>query len=250
MEGFVQTEINSAIATIEFFHPAHNSMPSHLLKKLAESIEECSLHLDVKVVVLKSSGDKSFCAGASFTELASLSSEQESKNFFMGFANVINAIRKCHKLVIGRIQGKAVGGGVGLASACDYTFATKFASIRLSELAVGIGPFVIGPAVERKTGLAAFCDMSLTPGEWRSADWALQKGLFSKIFEDTAQMDHALQLFSEELSSSHYDALHQLKRIFWQGTEHWDELLPARAEISGALLLKDFSQMVIKKYSV
>lgn len=250
MDGFVKTELNNTIATIEFYHPAHNSMPSYQLKSLKENIDRCSEDDNVKVILLKSSGDRSFCAGASFTELASITNEEESKTFFMGFANVINAIRKNKKLVIGRIQGKAVGGGVGLASVCDYTFATKHASVRLSELAVGIGPFVIGPAVERKIGLAAFSQMSLTPNEWQTAEWAKSKGLYAEVFEDVSTMDIAIDKFLQELISSHMDALIELKKIFWQETENWDQLLSERAGISGKLLLKDFSQEVIKRYGV
>lgn len=250
MDGFVKTELNNAIATIEFYHPAHNSMPSYQLKSLKENIDRCSEDDNVKAILLKSSGDRSFCAGASFTELASIRNEEESKTFFMGFASVINAIRKNNKLVIGRIQGKAVGGGVGLASVCDYTFATKHASVRLSELAVGIGPFVIGPAVERKIGLAAFSQMSLTPNEWQTAEWAKSKGLYTEVFEDVSTMDIAIDKFLQELISSHTDALIELKKIFWQGTENWDQLLSERAGISGKLLLKDFSQEVIKRYGV
>ena len=249
MEGFVKKVITNGVATIDFFHPAHNSMPSYQLKSLQEHIMECSDDDDVKVILLKSSGDRSFCAGASFTELASIKNEDESKAFFMGFANVINAIRTNKKLVIGRIQGKAVGGGVGLASACDYTFATKHAAIRLSELAVGIGPFVIGPAVERKVGLAAFSQMSLTPDIWQTAEWAMLKGIFNEVFDDITNMDDAIEKFLKQITTSHTEALLELKKVFWQGTDHWDNLLKERAGISGKLLLKTFSQDVIKKYN-
>lgn len=250
MEGFVNKLVSNGVATIEFFHPAHNSMPSYQLKSLQASIIECSDDDEVKVILLKSAGDRSFCAGASFTELASIKNEEESKSFFMGFANVINAIRKNKKLVIGRIQGKAVGGGVGLAAACDYAFATKHAAIRLSELAVGIGPFVIGPAVERKVGLAAFSQMSLTPNKWQTAEWAMYKGLFTEVFDEIPIMDDAIEKFLNDLTSSHAEALFELKNVFWQGTEQWENLLPSRAGISGSLLLQPFSQELIKKYAV
>lgn len=250
MEGSVNKVISNGVAIIEFFHPAHNSMPSYQLKSLREHILECSDDEAVKVILLKSSGDRSFCAGASFTELASIKNEEESKAFFMGFANVINAIRNNKKLVIGRIQGKAVGGGVGLAAACDYTFATKHAAIRLSELAVGIGPFVIGPAVERKVGLAAFSKMSLTPNTWQNAEWAMFKGIYTEVFDDISKMDDAIGIYLHELTLSHAEALLDLKAAFWQGTDHWDNLLPERAGISGKLLLKSFSQELIKKYGI
>lgn len=248
MEGYVKTEIKEKAAYVEFFHPAHNSMPGYLLQQIKEAVDDLSHNSDIKIIVLQSGGDRSFCAGASFTELASIKNLVEGKNFFMGFANVINSIRKSNKLVIGRIQGKAVGGGVGLAAACDYVLATRFASVRLSELAVGIGPFVIGPAVERKIGTSAFAQMSLTPQIWQSADWAQVKGLYHEILKDAVALDARLEEMIKELSLSHEEALLQLKKVFWQGTEHWDILLPERAAISGELILKPISQAIIHKY--
>ncbi len=248
MEGYVKTTKVGRLATIEFFHPAHNSMPGYLLKLLKEAIDQTSADEEVGLVLLKSAGAKSFCAGASFTELASIEKFEESKVFFMGFASVINAIRKSSKIVIGRIQGKAVGGGVGLAAACDYTLATQYASARLSELAVGIGPFVIGPAVERKVGFSAFSQMALCPAEWQTAEWTKQKGLYFEVFESIEQMDDHIDKFTKTLLTYNPEALLNLKKIFWEGTAQWDSLLEQRAEISGKLLLSDFSKSAIKQF--
>ena len=245
MEAYVNTHTVNGLTTIEFFHPAQNSMPGDQLARLRQAVLDAGKDDKTSVILLKSGGDRSFCAGASFTELASIRDLESSKTFFMGFAGVINAMRTCGKLVIGRIQGKAVGGGVGLASACDYTFATQHAAARLSELAVGIGPFVIGPAVERKIGTAAFSHMALTPEVWQSAQWAQQKGLYQEVFETTEAMDVAIEVFSAKLLSYHPAALHDLKTVFWQGTQNWDQLLGERAAISGRLLLSDFSRKAI-----
>ena len=245
MEAYVNTHTVNGLTTIEFFHPAQNSMPGQQLARLREAVLEAGKDGNTRVILLKSAGDRSFCAGASFTELASIRDMESSKKFFMGFAGVINAIRTCGKLVIGRIHGKAVGGGVGLASACDYTFATQHASVRLSELAVGIGPFVIGPAVERKVGNAAFSQMALTPEIWQSADYAQQKGLYQEVFEDITAMDEGISVFTQKLLTYHPAALNELKSVFWQGTENWDQLLEERAAISGRLLLSDFSRQAI-----
>ncbi len=245
MEAYVNTHTVNGLTTIEFFHPAQNSMPGQQLARLREAVLEAGKGQNTRVILLKSAGDRSFCAGASFTELASIRDMESSKKFFMGFAGVINAIRTCGKLVIGRIHGKAVGGGVGLASACDYTFATQHASVRLSELAVGIGPFVIGPAVERKVGNAAFSQMALTPEIWQSADYAQQKGLYQEVFEDITAMDEGISVFTQKLLTYHPAALNELKSVFWQGTENWDQLLEERAAISGRLLLSDFSRQAI-----
>lgn len=247
-QGQVISTTTNHITTIEFFHPAQNSLPGHLLNELVTHINQAGNDENTVLIILKSAGDRSFCAGASFTELAAIQDFEVGKKFFMGFANVINAIRKCSKIVIGRVHGKAVGGGVGLAAACDYSMATKYASIRLSELAVGIGPFVIGPAVERKIGLSAFSQMALNAQEWQTAEWAKQKGLFTEAFESVEQLDAYIEHFTADLVKKNPAALSQLKKIFWQGTENWDQLLEHRAEMSGRLILSDFAKDAIVKF--
>jgi methylglutaconyl-CoA hydratase len=248
MEGHIHVENKNKITTIEFYHPAHNSLPGYLLDELKEEILRAGKDEDTLIIVLKSAGDRSFCAGASFTELISIEDSKQGFKFFSGFASVINAIRTCGKIVIGRVQGKAVGGGVGLASACDYCMGTKFASVRLSELAVGIGPFVIGPAVERKVGLSAFSQMSLNPDEWQTAEWAKQKGLFTEAFETTDQLDKYIAHFTEKLVSMNPEALFLLKKVFWEGTESWSELLKERAKMSGELILSPFAKNAINGF--
>ncbi|MBK9255021.1 MAG: enoyl-CoA hydratase/isomerase family protein [Saprospiraceae bacterium] len=247
-QGHITSTTVNHVNTIEFFHPAQNSMPGNLLAELVTHINQAGEDKDTILIVLKSAGDRSFCAGASFTELASIQDFETGKKFFMGFANVINAIRKCPKIVIGRVHGKAVGGGVGLAAACDYCLATGFSSIRLSELAVGIGPFVIGPVVERKIGLSAFSQMAINANEWQTAEWGKQKGLFTDVFETTDQLDAYIVKFTADLVTKNPDALAQLKQIFWEGTENWDSLLEKRAEMSGKLILSDFAKEAIAKF--
>lgn len=247
-EGHVISNFKNQITTIEFFHPAQNSLPGHLLNELVTHINQAGDDENTILIVLKSGGDRSFCAGASFTELAAIQDFEIGKKFFMGFASVINAIRKCPKIVVGRVHGKAVGGGVGLAAACDYCMATKYASVRLSELAVGIGPFVIGPAVERKIGLSAFSQMALNATEWQTAEWAKQKGLFTEAFESVEQLDAYIAHFTSDLVQKNPAALLHLKKIFWEGTDHWDNLLEQRAEMSGKLILSDFAKEAIAKF--
>jgi len=248
MEAFVKTEISNGIATITFFHPQSNSLPGAILRKLADEITAAGNNAQVKVIVLKSQGEKAFCAGASFDELMSIQNFEEGKKFFSGFSVVINAIRKAPKFVIARVHGKAVGGGVGLASAADYTLAVKSASIRLSELALGIGPFVVGPAVERKVGNAAFTALTINPTEWKDAGWAREKGLYADVFSTAEEMDKAVQALAEKLSQSSPDAMAQLKQVMWEGTTHWDKLLIERAEMSGRLVLSDFTKKYIEKF--
>lgn len=248
-EGYVSHSIaESGIATIEFQHPMSNSLPGAILRKLAETVTELGNNDTVKVIILTSAGEKAFCAGASFDELISITTTEDGQRFFSGFAMVINAMRKCPKFVIARIQGKAVGGGVGLASAADYAIALKGASIKLSELAVGIGPFVVGPAVERKMGLSAFSELSIDASSWRSCSWAREKGLYASVHETVAEMDEAILTLATTLSKSSPEAMKDLKAVLWQGTEHWDELLASRAGISGRLVLSDFAVNAISAF--
>ena len=248
-QGYVSSFISEdGIATIEFGHPLSNSLPGKILQKLAVTITDLGRNSSVKVIILTSSGEKSFCAGASFDELIAIKDMETGKQFFSGFANVINACRKCPKIIIGRVQGKAVGGGVGMAAAVDYCYATKYADVKLSELAVGIRPFVVGPAVERKIGTSAMSQLAINATEWRSADWAKSKGLFVDVFEETSEMDMEIQKLAKTLVSSSPDAMKALKEIFWEGTENWDTLLIERALISGTLVLSDFTKNAINKF--
>jgi methylglutaconyl-CoA hydratase len=247
-QGEVQTSIENGVGTIMFSHPKSNSLPGRVLKMLVNEIEAMGSDNEVKVIVLKSAGEKAFCAGASFDELLSISDFPIGKEFFMGFARVINAIRKCPKFIIGSVQGKAVGGGVGLASAVDYCMATNSAFIKLSELAVGIGPFVVGPAVERKMGLSAFNSLAINATEWRDADWAKSKGLFMETYPSIYELDEAVKNFAQKLAKSNPEAMMLLKKASWHGTENWDELLEKRAEISGKLVLSDFTRNAINQF--
>ncbi len=248
MEPFVKSSINDGIGTITFFHPQSNSLPGEILRTLAKEIEVMGKNDEAKVIVLQSEGEKAFCAGASFDELISIKDLETGKIFFSGFAGVINAMRKAPKFVIARVQGKAVGGGVGLASAADYTLASVHAAVKLSELAVGIGPFVVGPAVERKVGSSAFCQLAINATEWQSAEWAKQKGLYAEIFEDIHQLDNAVQELAHRLANSNPEAMMLLKKAAWQGTDHWDTLLLERAEMSGKLVLSDFTVNAINNF--
>lgn len=246
--GSLYTQIENRIATIEFGHPASNSFPSELLERLQKEFEHLSDDENVSVIVLRSEGEKAFCAGASFDELVEIENMQQGKVFFSGFANVLNAMRECNKLIIGRIQGKAVGGGVGLAAACDYAMGTEAAAIKLSEFSIGIGPFVIAPAVERKMGVAALAELTLAPHEWKNAYWAKEKGLYARVFETMKDLDKEVHFFAEKLASYNPDALLEMKKILWENTSHWKNLLPERAAISGELILSDFSRDALEKF--
>lgn len=248
MEAYVTSTIENGIGTIEFFHPQSNSMPGSQLKNLANEIDAMGKNKDAKVIVLKSGGEKAFCAGASFDELISIQDFETGKSFFSGFANVINAMRKSPKLIIARIHGKAVGGGVGIACAADYTFATENAAVKLSELAVGIGPFVIGPVVEKKIGTSAFAQLAINATEFYSAEWAQEKNLYQDVYETTEEMDAEIQVLAEKLANSNPEAMFHLKEIFWKGTDHWDDLLTERAAVSGQLVLSEFTVNAINKF--
>ena len=248
MEAYVTVEIKNHIATIEFFHPEQNSLPGSVLKDLANAITETGINDQVKVIILQSGGDRTFCAGASFKELIAINDSETGKVFFSGFANVINAMRKCPKFIIGRIQGKTVGGGVGIAASTDYCMATKFASIKLSELNVGIGPFVVSPAIERKMGVSAMSQIAIDANTFYEANWAREKGLYATVFETIEELDEAVQKFAEHLCTYNPEAMMEMKKIFWRGTDDWDNLLAERAAISGRLVLSDFTKEKLKNY--
>ena len=247
-QGHVISTIENQIGIIEFGHPFSNSLPGNILNKLASTITELSKNENCKVILLKSAGDRAFCAGASFDELVSIKELEEGRIFFSGFAKVINACRTSQKIIVARIQGKAVGGGVGIAASADYAFATKHSAVKLSELAIGIGPFVVGPAVQRKIGLSAMSELAIDATQWRSAEWAQNKGLYSSVSENSEIMDEKINELIQKLANSNPDAMRELKEIFWAGTEGWDELLSRRAEISGRLVLSEFTRNAIHAF--
>ena len=246
--NYVNLNIESGIGTVEFFTEQSNSLPGDILKKLANTILEAGNNPDIKVIILKSGGDRTFCAGASFDELLAVNSAEGGHQFFMGFANVINAMRKAPKFIIGRIQGKAVGGGIGLASATDYCFATQYSAVKLSELALGIGPFIVSAPIERKMGLSAMSQMGINAGEFYNPEWCREKGLYNEVFKSTDEMDLAVQELARKLSSYNPEAMAEMKKVFWRGTDDWDELLPSRAQTSGQLVLSEFTRTFIQKF--
>ena len=248
MKEYVKINKNNGIGTIEFFHHQSNSLPGHILAELANTIRKAGEDDEIRVIILRSGGERAFCAGASFDELLNIDSKENGEEFFSGFANVINAAIKCPKFIIGRIQGKTVGGGVGMASATDYCFATKFASAKLSELAIGIGPFVVGPAVERKIGISAFSTMTINATKWFDANWCREKGLYAEVFDTTEAMDAEIDKLASTLSQSNPEAMRSLKKIMWKGTEYWDTLLIERAQSSGKLVLSNFTKKAIEKF--
>jgi methylglutaconyl-CoA hydratase len=247
-EAYVKNEFHKGVTTIEFFHPQSNSLPGKILNELSLAVKHAGDDPNTIVIILRSGGDRTFCAGASFDELTAIRNESEGLQFFSGFANVINAMRCCPKFIIGRIHGKCVGGGVGLAAAVDYAIAAEGADVKLSELAVGIGPFVVGPAVERKIGLSAFSQLSIDASMWRSAEWARRKGLYAELHPDSEAMDEAVERLSNTLVHSSPAAMEEIKKITWKGTESWDSLLKERAAISGKLVLSEFTKNAIAKF--
>lgn len=247
--GSLHTNIQDHIATIEFGHPASNSFPSELLDRLTKELTTLGKNAEVAVIILKSEGEKAFCAGASFDELVAISNLKEGQQFFSGFANVLNAMRTCGKLIIGRIQGKTVGGGVGLVAACDYVLATQNAAVKLSELTIGIGPFVIEPAVTRKIGISGTSELTLDATNWKNAYWAKEKGLYANVFETINELDKEVENFSEKLASYNPIALVEMKKALWQGTENWNDLLAERAAISGKLVLSEFTKKALAKFN-
>ena len=243
--GSVTTHLADGIATVSFQHPKGNSLPGAILARLAEEITGLGSNPDATVIVLRSEGEGAFCAGASFQELQAVRTPEEGQRFFMGFARLILAMTRCPKFIIARVHGKVVGGGVGVCAASDYAMAVPEASVKLSELAVGIGPFVVGPVIEKKIGLAAFSMLAVNAQEWRAAGWAREHGLFSEVRDTVEEMDQAIAELAERLAASNPEAMARMKQIFWQGTDHWETLLAERAGMSGSLVLSDFARRAI-----
>ncbi|MGC1204722.1 MAG: enoyl-CoA hydratase/isomerase family protein [Flavobacteriaceae bacterium] len=247
-QPYVTLKIENKVGYIEFYHPDKNAMSSNLLSQLTQTIENAGVNEAINVIVLKSGGARTFCAGASFKELIAIDDAKTGEQFFSGFATLINVMRKCPKLIIGRVQGKTVGGGVGLAATTDYCLATQYASIKLSELSIGIGPFVIEPVVSKKMGKTAMSQMTINAERFYTAEYAKSKGLYDAIFDTTEQLDEAVKVLAEKLSGYNPEALKEMKKVFWENTEHWDALLKDRARISGKLVLSAFTKNTLKRF--
>jgi methylglutaconyl-CoA hydratase len=237
------------VATITFGNEKSNSLPGPLLRQLATSFDDLATREDAHVIVLRSEGGSTFCAGASFDELKALKKPEDGQEFFSGFAHLILAMRRCPKFIVTRVQGRAAGGGVGIISASDYAIATANAGVRLSELALGLGPFVIGPVVERRVGHGAYAAMSVD-ADWRDAAWAERHGLYAKVVNDASALDDAVDALARRLASCNPDAMAELKKVFWGGTEHWDTLLFERATLSGRLALSEFTRRAVEAFGL
>ena len=247
--GHVSVETANGIATVRFGHPKGNSLPGSLLRRIADTIDAVAADASAQVIVVRSSEPGPFCAGASFDELRAIEIAETGKEFFMGFARVILAMRRCPKLIIARVHGKAVGGGVGIVAAADYAIATSAASVKLSELAIGIGPFVVGPAIERKIGAGAFQALAIDATGWRDADWAERHGLFAQVVSDGAALDESVAALAGQLARSNPEATAKLKQSFWEGTDDWPSRLEERAGMSGALVVSTFTRNAIAAFA-
>ncbi|PUB28160.1 methylglutaconyl-CoA hydratase [Elizabethkingia sp. YR214] len=245
MNEFVISEIKNNIAEITFGTPKSNSLPGAILEKLAQTILEEGVKKEVKAILIKSAGEKAFCAGASFDELLAIDELEVSKKFFGGFAKVLNAMRNCGKIVVVRVQGKTTGGGVGITCGADYCFATKDATLALTEINLGIGPFVIGPYVERKIGKSQFSAMAID-AEFRSAEWAEQHNIYHSVSENIAEMDTKLDDFLQKLSTRSDEALALIKKVSWDGTDYFNILMPDRIHMSASLILEDSAKKNIE----
>lgn len=247
-EGYLQVHIQNQIATLEFGHPASNAFTTALLRQFTEALHKLSENPQVHVIVINSSENRSFCAGASLDELLEVTTLEESIAFFSGFAHALNAMRTCKKIIVTRVHGKAVGGGLGIIAASDYVIATQAASVKLAEISIGIGPFVIAPALERKIGKAPFLELSLTPTTWKSASWANEKGLYAAVFETLDAANQAVSDLAQQLALYHPEALMQLKKVSWEDAAHWDTMLTERARMSATLALSEFTKEALARF--
>ena len=247
-DGHVGVDFHDGVASIRFHHPKGNSLPATLLRRLADEVTRLGEDDATRVIVLRSEGTGTFCAGASFEELQRIADRAAGKEFFMGFARLILAMRGCPKLIVSRVHGRVVGGGVGIVAASDYAVATPASAVRLSELALGIGPFVVGPVIQRKIGLGAFAAMAVDT-DWHDAAWAARCGLYSRVYDNIDELDSCLRALTHRLAAANPEAVARMKAVFWEGTDHWDRLLEDRAELSGTLVLSDFTRQAIAAFA-
>ena len=248
MEPFVRHHIKGNCGILEFGNTSGNSLTSNMLKELSQNLTSLDSSKLVKVIILKSSGLKAFSGGASFNELKTLKSLDKAKDFFIGFANLLNVFRTLKKFVILQVQGRVVGGGIGIVAACDYTIAYEKAEIKLSELSIGLGPFVIEPAISRKIGSAAFAQLSLEAENWKTAKWAKKKGLYNSVVNSHKELEISAGKLAEKFGNYSSDAMQKLRKLHWKNTEHWEDTLKSNAEITAKLLLKDAAQSIIEKF--
>jgi methylglutaconyl-CoA hydratase len=245
--GTVTTSVADGIGRIVFHHPKGNSLPGALLRELAAAVTAMGADPDVRVIGLSSAGTGPFCAGASFDELVAIADPAQGQEFFSGFSRVILAMIRAPKFVVTRVHGRGAGGAVGLIAASDYALAGPKAAAKLSELAVGIGPFVVGPVIERKIGLAAFSQMAVD-ADWRDVAWGERTGLYARVLDSEALLDGAVETQLHTLAAANPEAMAELKRVFWRGTEAWDALLAERAAMSGRLVLSEFTRSAIAAF--
>ena len=245
---FVKHTVLNGIATISFFHPEQNSLPTIVLRSLIKTINLLSNDSGILVIILKSDGRGTFCAGANFTEMLEINDSISGYKYFNGFADLINTMRLCPKLIIVRVQGKSVGGGVGLLAAGDYCMATKDAAIKLSDFNIGIGPFVIEPAIERKIGRSNMAQLTIDATSFYSPAWALDKSLYNAVYDDIKSLDIAVQDFAVKISNFNPIAVTKMKEIFWKGTEDWGLLLSERAYLSGKFVLSPYTKKALKLF--
>ena len=245
--SYVKTELHAHIQTIEFHHPQGNALTSVLLTDLTHEIAHAVYNTDIHVILLRSAGN-AFCGGASFGELLSIKNEKEGAQFFSGVANLILAMRRCPKFIVARIHGKCVGGGLGIAAAADYAIALEGAEVKLSELTIGIGPFVVGPAIERKIGVSAFSQLAIDAGNWRNADWARRKGIYAELHPTVESMDESLARLANSLAHYSPEATAGIKKMLWRNTENWEQLLTESAAISGRLVTGAYAKNYLDKF--
>ena len=246
MQGVVTLKNENKVGKIHFFHPKGNCLPTEIIKSIVDCLNQAEKDPDINVIILESGGSSSFCSGASLSELKSIRNIETGTTFFMGFAKLLNTIRKMSKFILARVHGKVVGGGVGLVSACDYAFATEKASIKLSELSIGLGPYVIEPALTRKIGNTAFTQLSIDSSNWKSASWGIEKGIYAHLSPDIVEMDKALNQKAQLIASYTLEACSQLRKLHWKNTQHWETELSKNAKITAQLALSDYSQNFLK----
>jgi methylglutaconyl-CoA hydratase len=191
----------------------HNAFNEELIAEAIALFQWIPEQRDLRAVVLAGSGPN-FCAGADVNWMAKTVrySREENIRDAAQMARMLALMNECPIPLIGRVQGAAIGGGVGLTAVCDVAVATATTKFGLAEVKLGIMPAAISPYVIAKIGETHARALFLT-GERFSAERALQIGLVHRLASDETELDAIVSELLSQLSSSAPQAVRECKKL-------------------------------------
>ena len=204
---------NNAIATVTLNRPqVHNAFDETLIADVTACFARLSEDAEVRAIVLRGAGE-SFCAGADLHWMGRMAgySQEENRADADALQRMFDVIATCPKPTIARVQGGAIGGGVGLVAVCDVVIAAPEAKFALSEVRLGLVPAVIAPYVLQKIGMGAARALFVT-GERFNAEEALRIGLVQQVVA-AIELDAAIQKKLEWILHAGPNAIAAAKRL-------------------------------------